>query len=86
MGDSAGCYFSDEEIASMDAQHADVCNQLRATRMALYELVTAHNGYRHGVGPCICAAHEEARKLLGMGRDDAMPSDLRAQPQPAEPK
>jgi len=33
-------------------------------RKALNDLVTAHNGYQHGMGPCICVAHENARKVL----------------------
>lgn len=37
---------------------------------ALVDLVTGHNGYHLGAGPCICAAHEEARRVLGMTRDD----------------
>jgi len=33
-------------------------------REALRDLVSAHDGYRHGVGPCVCAAHEAARTAL----------------------
>lgn len=33
---------------------------------ALRELVRSHHGYAMGLGPCICAAHEDARRLLGM--------------------
>lgn len=40
---------------------------------ALVDMVTSHNGYSIGAGPCICAAHESARKLLGMTRDDVHP-------------
>jgi len=31
---------------------------------ALRDLISAHDGYVHGVGPCICAAHEKARSLM----------------------
>lgn len=31
---------------------------------ALRGMVTAHDGYRHGLGPCICAAHEAAREAI----------------------
>lgn len=44
-------------------------------REALYNLVRAHNGYQHGVGACICAAHEDARKLLNITRGDERPAD-----------
>lgn len=42
----------------------------------LHALVHAHNGYGSGAGPCICGAHEDARKLLarssqGKGADHA---------------
>jgi hypothetical protein len=42
-------------------QAADTIERLRA---ALTNLVSAHNGYDHGMGPCICAAHEDARDAL----------------------
>lgn len=41
---------------------------------ALVDLATSHNGYSKGLGPCICAAHEEARRVLGMTRDDGHPA------------
>lgn len=52
----------------------DVEADLAATLKALYDLVRSHNGYQHGMGPCICAAHENARKLLGISRGDERPS------------
>lgn len=75
-----GCYYTDDEIASMETEHAEVMRVLKLHRRALYELVRAHNGYQMGAGPCICAAHEDARRLLGMSRDDVMPEDLRGSP------
>lgn len=57
----------------MSKTKADVEADLAATLKALYDLVRAHNGYQHGMGPCICAAHENARKLLGISRGDECP-------------
>ena len=55
---------------------SDVDARIAKLEKALYALVTSHNGYRHGVGPCICAAHEEARKVLGITRGDETPQSL----------
>lgn len=54
-------------------------------RQALYDLVRAHNGYQHGMGPCICAAHENARNLLGISRGDEKPAGP-PPPQEGSPK
>jgi len=59
-------------------------NELAEALRALHGLVTAHNGYQHGMGPCICAAHEEARRVLGITRADE--SSRRAQPEGKEGK
>ena len=59
------------------SRKAKVEADLAAALKALYDLVRAHNGYQHGMGPCICAAHENARKLLGIGRGDEKPHALR---------
>lgn len=45
-------------------------------RRALWDLLRSHNGYHNGVGPCICAAHENARKVLGISRGDERPKGL----------
>lgn len=44
--------------------------ELAEALRALHDLVRAHNGYQHGMGPCVCAAHENARKVLGISRGD----------------
>jgi hypothetical protein len=59
--DDKGAFYLASEV---DARIAEL-------EKALVDLVTGHNGYHQGVGPCICAAHEEARRVLGMTRDDA---------------
>lgn len=53
-------------------------NELAEALRALHGLVTAHNGYQHGMGPCVCAAHEEARRVLGISRADEPSSKISA--------
>lgn len=53
---------------------SDVDARIAELEKALVNLVVAHNGYHLGAGPCICAAHEEARRVTGMTRDDVHPA------------
>ena len=38
--------------------------QVAALTAALDNLASAHDGYRQGLGPCVCGPHVEARKVL----------------------
>jgi hypothetical protein len=51
------------EVGYYLASDADV--RIKELETALLDLLRAHNGYHQGVGPCICAAHENARKVIG---------------------
>ena len=42
----------------------ELVTEIEKLRAALINLVRAHNGYQHEMGPCICAAHEDAREAL----------------------
>lgn len=48
-----------------------ICKQLAESEATVTALVSAlrdlsaqHEGWQHGMGPCVCEAHEAARKLL----------------------
>lgn len=49
-----------EMVSELDAKDQEITR----LRKALSDLVLSHNGYQHGLGLCICAAHEGARLLL----------------------
>jgi hypothetical protein len=39
---------------------------IRKLREALAALVSKHEGWQHGMGPCVCAEHQRARELLDL--------------------
>ncbi len=43
--------------------------EIERLKAALANLIHAHNGYSKGAGPCVCAAHDEAREVLGINVD-----------------
>ena len=55
-----------DEIIEAEAQLAALQGERDRYRAALMALSNQHEGYVHGVGPCVCAAHIEARKLLAL--------------------
>jgi len=63
----------DQVVASIASTIADALDakdaEIKRLRTALANLVSSHDGYSMGVGPCICAAHEDASALLGVNRD-----------------
>ena len=67
----SGPYYLASEVDAEERKHVARIAELEK---AMVDLVTSHNGYNKGLGPCICAAHEEARRVLGMTRDDAHPA------------
>jgi hypothetical protein len=66
------------ELAGYKQANSNLARCYLEMRAALYAMVTAHNGYRQGMGPCICAAHEDARRVLGINRDDTVPKGVRS--------
>lgn len=64
------------ELAEIKRGDSNMARCYLELRSVLYAMVTAHNGYSQGVGPCICSSHENARRALGMTRDDTVPKGV----------
>ncbi len=43
------------------------CNEIALLKEVLAGLSSQHDGYEHGMGPCICEWHVKARKIIGDG-------------------
>lgn len=45
---SNGCYYTDEEIAEMEAQHEEVCQQVKFLKQAIHQIRTWVRLHRAG--------------------------------------
>jgi hypothetical protein len=64
--DAKSCPFCEVEKreASWKAVSDEQDRQIDRLRAALAALSRRHEGWQRGMGPCVCAEHEAARKLL----------------------
>jgi hypothetical protein len=53
-----------ERVAALESAAVASALRVKELEKALSALVDAHDGYRQGMGPCICAAHGKARALM----------------------